>query len=53
MNPAAHELPDVVLLPFVQAALTEDMGRKGDITSQATIPVGKQGVCIWSRAARA
>lgn len=43
MNPAAHELPDVVLLPFVQAALTEDMGRKGDITSQATIPVGKQG----------
>lgn len=43
MNPAVHELPDVVLLPFVQAALAEDMGRKGDITSQATIPVGKQG----------
>lgn len=43
MNPALHELPDVVLLPFVQAALTEDMGRKGDITSQATIPAGKQG----------
>ncbi|WP_193090589.1 carboxylating nicotinate-nucleotide diphosphorylase [Advenella sp. FME57] len=43
MNPAAHELPDVVLLPFVQAALAEDMGRKGDITSQATIPAGKQG----------
>jgi nicotinate-nucleotide pyrophosphorylase (carboxylating) len=43
MNPPAHELPDVVLLPFVQAALAEDMGRKGDITSQATIPVGKQG----------
>lgn len=43
MNCAAHELPDVVLLPFVQAALAEDMGRKGDITSQATIPDGKQG----------
>ena len=43
MNPAAHELPDVVLLPFVQAALAEDMGRKGDITSQATIPAGRQG----------
>ncbi|MGH8843206.1 MAG: carboxylating nicotinate-nucleotide diphosphorylase [Advenella sp.] len=43
MNPAAHELPDVILLPFVQAALAEDMGRKGDITSQATIPVGRQG----------
>jgi nicotinate-nucleotide pyrophosphorylase (carboxylating) len=27
----------------VQAALAEDMGRKGDITSQAIIPVGKQG----------
>lgn len=43
MNCAAHPLPDVVLLPFVQAALSEDMGRKGDITSQATIPSGKQG----------
>ena len=43
MNPALHELPDVVLLPFVQAALAEDMGRKGDITSQATIPAGRQG----------
>ncbi len=43
MNPAAYPLPDVVLIPFVQAALAEDMGRKGDITSQAIIPVGKQG----------
>ncbi len=43
MNCAAHELPDVVLLPFVQAALAEDLGRKGDITSQATIARSKQG----------
>ncbi len=43
MTPAAYALPDVVLLPFVQAALAEDMGRKGDITSQATIPADKQG----------
>ena len=43
MTAAAFALPDVVLLPFVQAALTEDMGRKGDITSQATIPADRQG----------
>jgi len=43
MTPVAYELPDVILLPFVQAALAEDMGRKGDITSQATIAAGKQG----------
>lgn len=43
INPAAYELPDVILLPFVQGALAEDMGRKGDITSQATIDAGRQG----------
>lgn len=43
MTPVAYELPDVILLPFVQAALAEDMGRKGDITSQAIIAAGKQG----------
>ena len=29
----------VLLTPLVQAALAEDLGRRGDVTSQATIPV--------------
>ncbi|WP_019673307.1 carboxylating nicotinate-nucleotide diphosphorylase [Psychrobacter lutiphocae] len=39
MEPA---LNDVLLIPLVQAALLEDLGRRGDVTSQATIPVDKQ-----------
>lgn len=47
---AAHEpatvveppLNDVLLLPLIQAALLEDLGRRGDVTSQATIPADKQ-----------
>ncbi|ERL56182.1 carboxylating nicotinate-nucleotide diphosphorylase [Psychrobacter aquaticus] len=31
-------LDEVLLRPLVQAALTEDLGRRGDVTSQATIP---------------
>ena len=31
-------LPDVVIEPLVRLALTEDLGRAGDITSWATIP---------------
>lgn len=31
-------LPDLLLEPLVRAALTEDLGRAGDITSQAVIP---------------
>lgn len=31
-------LDEVLLKPLVGAALTEDLGRRGDITSQATIP---------------
>lgn len=31
-------LPDVLLKPFVQSALEEDLGRRGDVTSLATIP---------------
>nr|WP_131669667.1 carboxylating nicotinate-nucleotide diphosphorylase [Psychrobacter pygoscelis] len=34
-------LDDVLLTPWVTAALTEDLGRRGDITSQATIPEDK------------
>lgn len=32
-------LPDMVLKPFVQQALLEDLGRRGDITSATVIPI--------------
>lgn len=35
---AITALPDVLLKPFVQTALEEDLGRRGDVTSLATIP---------------
>ncbi|HCN16716.1 MULTISPECIES: carboxylating nicotinate-nucleotide diphosphorylase [Psychrobacter] len=35
-------LDEVLLRPLVEAALTEDLGRRGDVTSQATIPADMQ-----------
>lgn len=35
-----YALPQVMLEPVVRAALAEDLGRGGDITSQAVVPVG-------------
>ncbi|MDN3398512.1 carboxylating nicotinate-nucleotide diphosphorylase [Psychrobacter sp. APC 3426] len=35
-------LDEVLLKPLVEAALTEDLSRRGDVTSQATIPVDMQ-----------
>ncbi len=35
------DLPRVVLDPPVERALAEDLGRAGDVTSQATIPAGR------------
>ena len=35
-------LPAVILDPIVRLALTEDLGRAGDITTDATIPAGTQ-----------
>lgn len=35
-------LAEVLLKPLVEVALTEDLGRRGDVTSQATIPVDMQ-----------
>ena len=35
-------LDDVLLKPLVKDALTEDLGRRGDVTSQATIPADMQ-----------
>ena len=31
-------LPDIVLEPIVRLALSEDLGRAGDLTTDATIP---------------
>ena len=35
-------LDEVLLKPLVETALTEDLGRRGDVTSQATIPATMQ-----------
>ena len=35
-------LAEVLLKPLVEAALTEDLGRRGDVTSHATIPADTQ-----------
>ena len=35
-------LAEILLKPLVEAALTEDLGRRGDVTSQATIPADMQ-----------
>ncbi len=35
-------LDEVLLRPLIEAALTEDLGRRGDVTSQATIPATMQ-----------
>jgi nicotinate-nucleotide pyrophosphorylase (carboxylating) len=40
--PAPPPLPDLVLDPIVRLALTEDLGRAGDLTTDATIPAGTE-----------
>jgi nicotinate-nucleotide pyrophosphorylase (carboxylating) len=35
-----NDLPDLIVEPVVRAALAEDFGRAGDITSKACIPAG-------------
>ena len=37
MNKHLFPLPDLLLRPYVEFALTEDLGRRGDVTSYATI----------------
>ncbi|MEL6825855.1 MAG: carboxylating nicotinate-nucleotide diphosphorylase [Pseudomonadota bacterium] len=39
---APPPLPDIVLDPIVRLALAEDLGRAGDLTTDATIPPGTQ-----------
>lgn len=37
---APPPLPDIILDPIVRLALSEDLGRAGDLTTDATIPIG-------------
>lgn len=45
MIQAPPPLPDIVLDPLVRLALAEDLGRAGDLTTDATIPRGTQMAC--------
>jgi nicotinate-nucleotide pyrophosphorylase (carboxylating) len=38
-------LPHLLVEQAVRAGLLEDLGRAGDITSEAVVPVGRRGVC--------
>ncbi|MGG4774939.1 carboxylating nicotinate-nucleotide diphosphorylase [Paenalcaligenes sp. Me52] len=42
MTTTIHSLPRIMVEPVVRAALLEDVGRSGDITSQAVVPAGTQ-----------
>jgi nicotinate-nucleotide pyrophosphorylase (carboxylating) len=45
-------LPDILIEPVVRMALTEDLGRAGDITAQACVPQGtRMRAAISARAA--
>ncbi len=37
-----RQLPDIMIDPVVRMALTEDLGRAGDVTAQACIPAGSR-----------
>ncbi len=39
-TPPIHPLPDLMLEPLVRAALLEDLGRAGDLTTDAIVPPG-------------
>ncbi len=42
------ELSSHLVEPAVRAALAEDLGRAGDITSQATIPAAAQATALFA-----
>ncbi|WP_369608151.1 carboxylating nicotinate-nucleotide diphosphorylase [Snodgrassella alvi] len=46
-----NDLPEIITRPLVQAALVEDLGRRGDITSQAVVPA--ESLAQFSIVARA
>ena len=39
-TPMIRRLPELLIEPVVRRALAEDLGRAGDLTSQACIPEG-------------
>ncbi|MDD4616790.1 MAG: nicotinate-nucleotide diphosphorylase (carboxylating), partial [Alphaproteobacteria bacterium] len=41
-------LPDVLLQPLVEAALREDLGRGGDITTAAIVPSGVNSRAVFN-----
>jgi nicotinate-nucleotide pyrophosphorylase (carboxylating) len=41
-------LPDALIAPVVRAALAEDLGRAGDVTSQACVPVEARLTAIFA-----
>ncbi|MFS4580826.1 carboxylating nicotinate-nucleotide diphosphorylase [Phaeobacter sp. C3_T13_0] len=40
MTPSFATLPDLIVEPLVRAALLEDLGQSGDVTTRAVIPMG-------------
>lgn len=47
-NVVRPHLPDMLITPLVAAALAEDLGRAGDITSAATIPATATSVAVMA-----
>ena len=45
--------PRLLIEPQIRAALEEDLGRAGDITSQLTLPADQTARRGWWRASRA
>ena len=45
MSHTPPPLPGIILDPIVRLALAEDLGRAGDLTTDATIPPGQQMTC--------
>jgi nicotinate-nucleotide pyrophosphorylase (carboxylating) len=43
-----RRLPDVLIEPIVRSALAEDLGRAGDVTAQACIPVGSRMKAVFA-----
>ena len=46
MSLQTHALPDLMIEPVVRAALLEDLGRAGDITTDALIPDGQMAEAV-------
>lgn len=43
-----HRLPDILIEPIIRAALAEDLGRAGDVTAQACIPVDARMSAVFA-----